>query len=118
MDRDAVFARLCLITQDDRTALLETLATDAVRAVEQRLTCTPETALQNADALAAVAAAMAAYQLALLDAAGAPDSLTAGNVRAEYKNNCARAFDYYRACTRAVSGLLSDDSFYFGGVRS
>ena len=48
---------------------------------------------------------------------GAPDSLTAGDVRAEYKNNCARALEYYRACAAAVCGL-SDGGFYFGGVRA
>ena len=104
MDRDAVLARLMLLTEDDRTALLETLAGDAARMVEARLRCTEAEAAANAEALTAAAAAYAAYQLALVDASCAPDSLTAGDVRAEYKNNCARALDYYKTCAAAVAG--------------
>lgn len=118
MDRDAVLARLMLLTEDDRTALLETLAGDAARMVEARLRCTEAAAAANAEALTAAAAAYAAYQLALVDASCAPDSLTAGDVRAEYKNNCARALDYYKTCAAAVAGLLDDADFYFGGVRA
>lgn len=117
MDKDAVFTRLSLLTEDDRTALLETLAADAVRMVEQRMTCTQEEAQQHADALTAAAAAFAAYQLALIDAAGSPDSLTTGSVRAEYTTNCMRALEYYKQCAAAVSGLLSDESFCFCGVQ-
>lgn len=118
MDRDAVLARLMLLTEDDRTSLLETLAGDAMRMVEARLRCTEAEAAANAEALTAAAAAYAAYQLALVDASCAPDSLTAGDVRAEYKNNCARALDYYKTCAAAVAGLLDDADFYFGGVRA
>ena len=51
MDRDAVLARLMLLTEDDRTSLLETLAGDAARMVEARLRCTEAEAAANAEAL-------------------------------------------------------------------
>ncbi len=118
MDRDAVLARLMLLTEDDRTSLLETLAGDAARMVEARLRCTEAEAAANAEALTAAAAAQAGGQHAGGAAAGAPAPLTAGDVRAEYKNNCARALDYYKTCAAAVAGLLDDADFYFGGVRA
>ena len=105
MDRDAVLARLMLLTEDDRTALLETLAGDAARMVEARLRCTEAEAAANAEALTAAAAAYAAYQLALVDASCAPDSLTAGDVRAETMLHFLAAREIYlssgSACSRA-----------------
>ena len=57
MDGDAVLARLVLLTEDDRTALLETLAGDAVRVLESRLHCTEAEKAAQAQALEAAAAA-------------------------------------------------------------
>ncbi len=58
MDGDAVLARLVLLTEDDRTALLETLAGDAVRVLESRLHCTEAEKAAQAQALEAAAARM------------------------------------------------------------
>ena len=67
MDRDAVLARLMLLTEDDRTSLLETLAGDAARMVEARLRCTEAEAAANAEALTAAAAAGCGAEISLAD---------------------------------------------------
>lgn len=118
MDEQQVLERLQLLTEDDRSGLLSVLCADAVRMLSGRLRCTAEEAEANAPALCAAAAAYAAYLLTLLDEALSPDSMTAGEVRAEFKNGSARALAYYRTCEAAVAPLLRDEGFYFGGVRA
>ena len=117
MDLEQVMARVRLMTEDDREALLMTLCTDAIRMLESRLTCTAEERAAYEPALCAAAAALAVYQLVLLEEASAPDSVTAGDVRAEYGNGSTRALEYCRQCMKQVSPILRDDAFYFGGVR-
>ena len=116
MDMQKILERVKLITGDDRELLLTALCVDALRETESRLNCTEEEKEANADALCAAAAALAVYRLVLLDAAQSPDSMTTGSVRAEYRYNCAQAEAYLRECLRAVSSLMQDNSFFFGGV--
>lgn len=116
MDMQKILERVKLITGDDREELLTALCTDAVRETESRLCCTEEEKLEKEDALCAAAAALAAYRLVLLDASQSPDSLTAGGMRAQYRYNCTQAQAYLRETMRAVSALMQDDSFFFGGV--
>lgn len=116
MDLQQVMERVRLMTGDEREALLMTLCTDAVRELEAMLVCSDDEQAEYAEALCAAAAARAVYKLLLLDAAQSPDSLTAGNVRAEFKYNCAQAKLYLEQCMRVISPILQDDSFYFGGV--
>lgn len=117
MELEKVMARVRLMTEDDREALLMTVCSDAIRMLEAKLNCTAEEKMAYEPALCSAAAAQAMYQIALLDAASSPDSITAGDVRAEYKNGSARALEYYRQCMRQVSPILRDDEFFFGGVR-
>lgn len=117
MKLEAVLDRLCILTQDDREELLLLLSMDAVRMLEGRLSCDETEKEAHEDALCAAAAAYAAYQLALVDESSSPDSVTAGEVRAEFKTGSARARAYYEQCLRGLSGILRDEAFYFGGVR-
>lgn len=116
MRMQTVLDRLKLLTEDDREELLYLLCGDAVRMLEGRLNCEASALAEREDALCAAAAAYAAYQLALIDEAQTPDSVTAGDVRADFKNGSERALAYYRQCRRAVADILRDDDFYFGGV--
>ena len=118
MDLQQVLARVRLMTGDSREALLTTLCMDAIRALESRLIDPKGDHTAYKEALCAAAAAETLYQLALVDAAQAPDSLTAGNLRAEYKTACAQAEAYRRQCFRALSPILREDGFFFGGVRT
>ncbi|MGN0478862.1 MAG: hypothetical protein ACI4GO_05480 [Hominenteromicrobium sp.] len=118
MKLETVQNRLRLLTDDDRAELLTLLASDAVRMLSERVAGTAEELAEKEDALCAAAAAYAAYQLALLDEAQSPDSVTAGEVRAEFKTGSEKAQAYYRQCMRELSGILRDDAFYFGGVRT
>lgn len=118
MDLQQVLARVHVLTSDSREALLTTLCMDAIRSLESRLTGSETDYAAYAEALCAAAAAEVLYQLALVDAAQAPDSLTAGSLKAEYKSTCAQAEAYRRQCLRALSPILQDDGFYFGGVRA
>ena len=115
MDRDAVLARLMLLTEDDRTSRLETLAGDAARMVEARLRCTEAEAAANAEALTAAAAAYAAYQLALVDASCAPDSLTAGDVRAEYKTTAPARWTITKSARRRLPACSTTRTFTSAG---
>ena len=116
MDLKKVLARVKVITGDERDTLLLTLCGDAVRELKKRLTCDGETCRKFEDDLCAAAAARAIYQLVLLDGAQSPDSITTGDVRAEYRYNRQQAELYLQQCLRAVSPLLRDDAFWFGGV--
>ena len=118
MELQKIMARVRLMTGDERETLLMTLCTDAVREMEGRLCGTEDELESYAGALCAAAAALTVYRLLLLDAAQSPDSLTAGDVRAEFRYNCAQAKLYLEQCMRAVSPVLRDDSFFFGGVRA
>ena len=115
MDMQKILERVKLITGDDRETLLAALCADALRETESRLNCTEEEKEASEDALCAAAAALAVYRLVLLDAAQSPDSVTAGGVRAQYRYNCTQAEAYLRESLRAVSSLMQDDSFFFGG---
>lgn len=118
MKLETVLNRLRLLTEDSREELLLLLASDAVGVLSERVIGTAEEITEKEDALCATAAAYAAYQLALLDEAQSPDSVTAGDVRAEYKTGSIKARVYYEQCLRGLSGFLRDDAFYFGGVRA
>ena len=115
MDMQKIMARVRLMTGDERETLLMSLCADAVREIENRMCCA-EDAEEYSEALCAAAAALTVYRLLLLDAAQSPDSLMVGNVRAEYRYNCAQAKLYLEQCLRAVSPILQDDSFFFGSV--
>lgn len=117
MEIQRILDRVQILTGDDRESLLVVLCTDAARMLEDRLCCTAEEKQLNADALTAAAAAEVMLQLALIDAAQSPDRLTAGSLRAEFNEACNRAEAYRANCLRAVSHLLRDDSFFFGGVK-
>lgn len=118
MEMQKILARARLITGDERETLLMALCADAARETESRLCCTEEEKKTHEEALCALAAALAVYRLVLLDAAQSPDSVTAGNVRAEYRYNTAQAKAYMEACMRAVSEFLRDETFFFGGVQA
>ena len=118
MDLQQVLARVHVLTNDSREALLTTLCMDAIRALESRLIDPKADHTAYKEALCRAAAAEVLYQLALVDAAQAPDSLTAGSLRAEYKTSCAQAEAYRRQCFRALSPILREDGFFFGGVRT
>ena len=116
MDLKKVLARVKVITGDERDALLLTLCGDAVRELQRRVKCDEETCKKYEDDLCAAAAARAVYQLVLLDGAQSPDSMTAGDVRAEYRYNRQQAELYLQQCMRAAAPLLRDDGFWFGGT--
>ena len=118
MKLETVLNRLRLLTDDNREELLLLLASDAVQMLSMRIDPAAEVSDEREGALCAAAAAWAAYQLALLDEAMSPDSVTAGDVRAEFKNGSEKARAYYEQCLRGLSDLLRDDAFYFGGVLS
>ena len=116
MELEKVMERVRLLTEEDREALLMLVCTDAIRKLEGKIRCTAEERAAFEEALCAAAAAEAMYQIALLDEALSPESITAGDVRAEYKKGSSRALEYCRQCMRQVSPILRDDEFYFGGV--
>lgn len=117
MELEKVMARVRLMTEEDREALLILVCGDAIRMLEGKLCCTAEEKAAYEPALCAAAAAQAMVQIALLDEASSPDSVTAGDVRAEFKNGSVRAMEYYRQCMKEISPILRDDTFFFGGVR-
>lgn len=121
MDAEKVLERLRLLTEDPREELLRQLSEDAAEALGTKLICTEEEAAENEASLTAAAAADAAYRLALLDGAFSPESVTAGDVRADYgSKNTENAKAYRDACFSALSGLglAGDDGFRFRGVRT
>lgn len=118
MDADKVFRRLLLFTQDPREELLLQLSADAAAALSERIAADAKAVAAREEALVTAAAADAAYRLALLDGALSPDSVTAGDVKAEYAGNVRQAEAYRGACFAAVSGLLRDDGFDFKEVRT
>ncbi len=117
MNTEEILARVELLTEDDRTSLLQMLSADAARVLQAEITCKEAEQAPYAAALCAAAAAYAAYQLALIDEATSPADITAGNVRASFSKGSERAFAYYQACRRAAAPVLKDETFYFGGVR-
>ena len=121
MDAEKVLERLRLLTEDTREELMKQLSGDAAKALGARLRCTEEEAAENEASLVTAAAADAAYRLTLLDGAFSPESVTAGDVRADYgSKNTENAKAYRDACFSALSGLglVEDDSFRFRGVRT
>ena len=117
MDREKILARLTLLTGDPRETLLGQLAGDAAGEIERRLK-PGVSAADHEGVLVAAAAAEAAYRLALLDAALAPDTLSAGDVRAEYGETVRHAAEFRDACFASAAELFSDRSFVFREVRA
>ncbi len=115
MDAEKILARVLLLTDDPREALLKQLSEDAAEALQKRLKpgAVPE---EHEAALLSAAAADAVYRLALLDASLSPKSLSAGDVRADYGENAARAKELRDACFRAASDVLLDGETVFRGV--
>lgn len=118
MDVNEVLQRLSVLTDDTRGTLLTQLAGDAVARLSVRLCAEPEKRLKYKEQLTALAAAEAAYSLALLDEATAPQSLSAGDVRATFSGGSEKALAYRDLCERAAAPALMDESFWFGGVRA
>ncbi len=115
MDSEKILARVLLLTDDPRGALLKRLSEDAAEALEKRLKPGVVPGEHEA-ALLGAAAADAVYRLALLDASLSPEKLTAGDVRAEYGANVQRAKELRDAYFRAASDVLLDGETVFRGV--
>lgn len=111
----AVFQRYAGETLDgtdaSRDQLCEALCGECAGEVEKRLLPGLEEVPKAAEALAA---AEAFYQLALLDQAGGPRTVSSPELKIELGNRAEYAALIREEKRRACKGLLQEDGFYFG----
>lgn len=101
--------------ESDRAALCMRLCGDCAAQAERLLADLEEDAALTA-AAESWAAALAWYQLCLLDEAAAPQSVTADGVRLDEGDRAGKAQALCREKREALVPWLGEEAFYFGGT--
>ena len=99
--------------EPDRDSLCLSLCEECAGWVREQAVCGPE---QDASPLESLAAAEAFYQLAELDQAGLPQTVSSPEVKLQLGDRVAHAQRLRDEKRLACAGLLREDGFFFGRV--